>query len=83
MSNPRVAQALDRIQRDLQRLTTHVKSYSGIPPRDAVVIENDAMAIAELAAILVKEARLAQGHPPRSAERVVGNVRKAIGYTYR
>jgi hypothetical protein len=79
MANVNVKQRLDRIGRELDTVAKHISMYSGITKADAMLIDNMATAIAEGAARIAREARLAMGN--RSADRVVPNVRKALGFT--
>ena len=58
MPNIRVPQAMDRIQRDMKRVFEHVKYHSGIPEKDAVIIEHDALDVAKMASEIAKMARV-------------------------
>jgi len=76
MANIRISSRIDKIQRELQQVLTHATHYSGIDKKDAVIIERDAMAIAEMGAMLVD---LCNGRKPSKTTKAV---RKALGYTY-
>jgi len=79
MPNIRVRPALEKISKDLSKLMNHIAEYSGIPSKDALFIDNEATAIAQQAAQLAAAAREVQGD--RSADRVVHDVRRALGFT--
>jgi hypothetical protein len=80
MANIRVKAALDRIGRDLHKTSQYVHAYGGISAKDAAVIERDAEAIIEMAAMIVERARAAQPAYRHTAHGVVTKVRKALGY---
>ncbi len=80
MANIRVRAALERIGRDLNAVALQVQHYSGVNQQEAFAIDNMATVIAEQATAIAAEARARAGD--RSAGRLVGKVRKALGFSY-
>ena len=82
MANIRIKAALARIESELQSVAKHAQMYSGVDEKDALMIDNDATAIAIAATQLAVMARKARGQPAKSADAVVKKVRKALGFTH-
>lgn len=61
-------------------MTEHVYQYSGVDYKDALQIEHACDSIMELAAMIGAKARETLGD--KDASKLVGKVRKAIGYIY-
>jgi len=77
--NIRILPALHKIGVLLELVRVQALHYSGVSKKDAVLVDNDATKICEMAAEIAAAARLAQGD--RSASRLVKDVRRALGYT--
>ncbi len=81
MANMNVKRQLERIESDLRKVHEYIRDYHGVSADEARLIDNEATDIAETAASIAAQARLASGN--RSGIRLVGNVRKALGFTVR
>jgi hypothetical protein len=79
MPNIRVKARLESLADELQTVLQHVVQHSGVSPKEAVAIDNRCCEIAESAARIAAVAREASGN--RTAETVVRNVRRSLGYT--
>jgi hypothetical protein len=79
MANVNVDAALDRAYKDLLKALQQIKMYSGINKKKALMTDNTASQIAQLAVAICVEAREVMGD--KSAGRLLRDVRKALGYT--
>lgn len=79
MANIRIKEALERISTDLDRVAHHAAVYSGVSKEHAMAVDTLATSIAQTAASISAIARATQGD--RSADKLVKNVRKSLGFT--
>jgi hypothetical protein len=79
MPNIRVRQAIEKLQKEINRVGEHIVQYSGIDKKDAFAIDNAATDIATTAAQIAELARQAQGVRDTSTVR---KVRRALGFTH-
>lgn len=80
MPNIRIKSRLETLADELQTVLQHVIQHSGVSPKDAMAVDNRCCEIAEMAARIAAVARETQGN--RTADTVVRDVRRALGYTH-
>ena len=79
--NIQVKRALARIEKDMQKIATHVANHLGIGATEAYQVATSCTGIAELAAMVAGEARETLGRKG-AKPRLVRKVRAAFGYMY-
>jgi hypothetical protein len=77
----RIQAQLERIERDLAKVSKHVAQYEGIDARQAFNIGRTCDGICETAAIIGGAFREAEGRKG-AKERLVKKVRAALGFLY-
>jgi len=80
MPNINVRKKIEEISNELDRLAEHVGTYSGIQLKDATFVDDVATSVAVTATQIAALARAVQGN--RSAEHVVRDTRRALGFTH-
>lgn len=78
MANMNVKRQLERIESELRKVHEYVRDYHGVSSSEAMQIDNEATGIAQTAAAIAAQARLAAGN--RSGIKLVEHVRKALGF---
>jgi hypothetical protein len=81
MPNINVKRRLENVEKEMTKVLEAVVYHSGVPAKDAFLVDRMATGIAELATAVAAAAREAAGNS--SADSVLKNVRKALGYNVR
>lgn len=81
MANIRIKAGVERISNDVDKVVKHALLYSGVSKSEAMFVDNTTASAIEQLARLNGMARIAQGFPPGTDEKLVKAIRKALGFT--